>query len=337
MKKYHIILLHLAFWFVYAVAPIFPSFFRDKEFPEYYYQFFAIRTALYFINFYVCYLFIPELLKLRKLLIYSITAVFILIFTFFRLGVVEFFQFLFETDIPHHSHTFESKLISSIGAVLIFTGFAFFIRFTIDWFTNQRLRAELVAQNKESELALLRLQVNPHFLFNTLNNIYSLVSRQSEQAPQAVLTLSEIMRYMLYEANTETVNLAKEVEYLENFIKLQMLRIKDKQFVEFKKTGNFDTWNISPMLLIPFVENAFKHGDKKTPPPGIIIDLSADHEKMIFKVSNFKKKNDTCKDNVGGIGLNNVKRRLELLYQGKYNLNIQTTTDKYQTELSLYK
>lgn len=203
-------------------------------------------------------------------------------------------------------------------------------------FQAQQLKTELTAQNQTSELALLRTQINPHFLFNTLNNIYSLVYQRSDDAPQAVMKLSEIMRYMLYEATSEKVLLQNEINYLKSFIELQLLRLKSKEFVSFNITGNVDNRNISPMLLIAFVENAFKHGVKRGINPGIMINLDVSDRTINFEVINYCRKNDISnKDTTGGIGLTNIKRRLELLYPNKFALDILNNDDTYHVKLQI--
>jgi LytS/YehU family sensor histidine kinase len=217
---------------------------------------------------------------------------------------------------------------------IISGAYAILIKFAIDWFDTQKLKAELVNQTQTSELALLRSQVNPHFLFNTLNNIYSLVCKKSPDAPEAIMKLSSIMRYMLYDANTDVVLLEKEIEYLESFIELQKLRIRHTDFVELRIEGVVGNKTIAPMLLIPFVENAFKHGSKTGSLPGIRIHLIAAPHQMIFEVTNHLKKNLLgTKVTIGGIGLQNIKRRLEILYPGKYFLETMQDNDLYRIKL----
>ena len=200
----------------------------------------------------------------------------------------------------------------------------------------KQLKVELMSQNQASELALLRSQINPHFLFNTLNNIYSLVYQKTDSAPEAVMKLSEIMRYMLYDASAEKVQLEKEINYLKSFIELQGLRLKNKEFVQFNIQGEYNGLALSPMLLIPFVENAFKHGIKKGVNPGIIINLTVKDRKITFEVTNFcHKNNQVNKDQTGGIGLPNIKRRLDLLYMGRYSLDIISSEETYQVKLEL--
>lgn len=200
----------------------------------------------------------------------------------------------------------------------------------------QKLSTELIAQNQMSEMALLRSQINPHFLFNTLNNIYSLVYQRSDEAPEAVMKLSEIMRYMLYEATSDKVLLQNEINYLKSFIELQLLRIKNRDFVSFTISGNLAGKVISPMLLISFVENAFKHGVKKGDNPGITINLEVTDNKINFEVVNFNQKGDVKnKDKTGGIGLTNVKRRLELLYHNRFTLDIKQDDNVFHVKLVL--
>jgi ligand-binding sensor domain-containing protein/sensor histidine kinase YesM len=200
----------------------------------------------------------------------------------------------------------------------------------------RQLKTELGTQNKVSEMALLKAQINPHFLFNTLNNIYSLIYQKSEEAPSAIMKLSELMRYMVYEANADKVPLEKEINYLKSFIELQLLRLKNKDFVEFNIEGNIYGKTIAPMLLIPFVENAFKHGDKKIENPGIIINLVIEDEKMRFDVLNFYQQNGTInKDGTGGIGVINVKRRLELIHPDSHSLDVSKTGNQYNVHLEL--
>ncbi len=214
------------------------------------------------------------------------------------------------------------------GAVCIGVGF---LAFLLDnQVSNQRKQAELLQQNKEAELLFLRSQVNPHFLFNTLNNIYSLVYEQSPKAPNAMLQLSELMRYILYEKK-EVVSVRREWSYIENFITLQQLRFDYELRLDLVVTGDTDKQWIPPYLLIPFIENAFKHGDFRNDPLEIKLNVSS--KTMDFEIRN--KISTRNKDDVGGIGMDNVKRRLELLYPGKHTLNYKTEDGYYTAQLVL--
>jgi hypothetical protein len=225
---------------------------------------------------------------------------------------------------------------NSIRLVTIYGIYALLIQLAIGWFDTQKLRTELLLEKQSGELALLRSQINPHFLFNTLNNIYSLVYKKSEDAPEAVMKMSSIMRYMLYDATTDSVLLEKEIEYLKSFIELEKLRIRQKDFVELTISGNVEGRTIAPMLLIPFVENAFKHGSRSVASPGILINLNIGSQEIRFDVSNHVRKNPAItRDQVGGIGLTNIRRRLNLLYPGQHQLDINSGDELFHVTLIL--
>jgi len=207
------------------------------------------------------------------------------------------------------------------------------IKFSIDWFSNERVQRNLESEKKDMELQFLKSQLNPHFLFNSLNNIYSLAYQKSDKTADAILKLSEIMRYMIYESNDSWVALSKEVEYVQSYIELHKLRFKDGAAVEITLNGEIDGQQIVPLILISFVENAFKHGVANDPENPIKINIIANQKILHFSVSN--KKNKTNKDAMGGVGLNNVERRLQLLYPDRYKLNIVNSATHYTTELML--
>lgn len=203
-------------------------------------------------------------------------------------------------------------------------GIATGVKLTQRWFVERENRDMLETENLTSELALLRSQINPHFLFNTLNNIDSLVYTNKQKASVAIVKLSSILKYMLEDANTDKVPLSSEVEYLQNYLDLQMLRFTDNSFISFNVNGKLDGKFIAPMLIEPFIENAIKHGDKNAPSPGIVITLNANESKIVFMISNYMSTMKKNKDTTGGIGLQNVKRRLDLIYPAKHRLTIST-------------
>lgn len=206
-----------------------------------------------------------------------------------------------------------------------------------DWFVHEQERSALVNERNTAELAFLKSQVNPHFLFNTLNNIYSLAYTKSDAAPGAILKLSELMRYMLYDSNgqsggTGRVSLSKEVAYLQNYVELEKLRVANAN-VLFSIDGNTDLFRIEPLLLVSFVENAFKHGDLTDPGQPLVLDLSVRNGRLRFDTLNKKINHQT--DASGGIGLANVQRRLSLLYPNQHTLHITNDPDSYACSLEL--
>ncbi|MBB6499787.1 sensor histidine kinase [Pedobacter cryoconitis] len=207
------------------------------------------------------------------------------------------------------------------------------IKFMLDWFSNIRIQRSLETEKKDMELQFLKSQLNPHFLFNSLNNIYSLAYQKSDKAADAILKLSEIMRYMIYESNDSWVALSKEIEYLKSYVELQKLRFKDGAAVEMTLNGEIDDQQIIPLILISFVENAFKHGVANDPKDPIRINIIANQKILHFSITN--RKNNSNKDQMGGVGLNNVERRLQLLYPERYKLNIVNSATHYTSELML--
>ena len=195
---------------------------------------------------------------------------------------------------------------------------------------QQKDQAELLRRNREAELQFLRTQINPHFLFNTLNNIYALVYDRSPGAPAAVLQLSELMRYLLYEKN-ERVPLKREWDYIQHFIALQQLRFEVPVVINQVATGDWENRPVVPYLFIPFFENAFKHGEFRQEP--LEIKLTATGKELNLMMRN--RVSHRRKDISGGIGLENVKKRLELLYPEKHELTISADENYFTINLSL--
>ncbi len=203
------------------------------------------------------------------------------------------------------------------------------------YYNSQQKTLALEKEKLQAELNQLRNQVHPHFLFNTLNNLYSLIIKKSDVAETAVLKLSGLMRYMLYEANVPKVSLSKEVEYLKNYVDLEKLRFDSHTDISFNAEIDKE-YSISPFLLIPFVENAFKHGPSSNKNSWIVISILVKNKKLIMQIENAKQNEQNQKtDFDGGIGFINVKKRLELLYPNNYSLNAQDNGLSYEVILKL--
>ncbi|WP_162277686.1 sensor histidine kinase [Chitinophaga rupis] len=207
------------------------------------------------------------------------------------------------------------------------------VRFIENWYHLQRQQRELEKQHFTAEISFLKSQINPHFLFNTLNSIYSLSYQQSEKAPAAILKLSEIMRYMLYDTEDKLVPLEKELQYLDNFVALQKMRFKETIYADLLVEGNTQHQQIAPLLLIAFVENAFKHGELHDAADPVLIQVTLEPEQLQLYVQN--RINAQGKDQTGGIGITNIKRRLELLYPGRHTLTVNNNGTHYICELKL--
>jgi len=292
-----------------------------------------INIALFYINYLVI---LPKLLNNKKYLLCGLSiAGLVLIAGIFKYGLATIFSdiVLVRGEKKQYHLTFWDYYLSAIFIGCFFMFLSTALKFMVDWFVNEKIKANLENEKLSAELAFLKSQVNPHFLFNTLNNIYSLAYQQSDKTPAAILKLSEIMRYMLYESNEDMVELSKEIRYLENYIELQRLRFKNQAYVSLHISGDADNHKIMPLVLISFVENAFKHGVATDEHHPIDIHIVIEPDKLIFKVSN--RVNKLNKDETGGIGLLNVRKRLDLFYHKHYNLEINNHPDHYTSELSL--
>lgn len=209
---------------------------------------------------------------------------------------------------------------------LVVLFFALTLRINNQW---KQVRKE----KTEAELSYLKAQINPHFLFNTLNSIYSLSVRRSDAAPEAIVKLAGMMRYVLQEADAEHVPLEKELTYLRDYVALQKLRFGTDVPVEFAVTGNADGKQIAPLILINFIENAFKHGVNAEEDSRISVRIEIAGNSVILTVQN--NKINVHSNEPGGMGLQNVKSRLALLYPGKHQLTIENGTDTYLVVLHL--
>ncbi|WP_133257258.1 sensor histidine kinase [Hymenobacter edaphi] len=205
----------------------------------------------------------------------------------------------------------------------------------------ERQQQELERQHLAAELSLLKAQINPHFLFNTLNNIYSLASADDVEAPaaNAVLQLADLMRYLLYESATDTVPLRKEVAHLRNFLSLHLLRLPGAgpECLRFDVAPALAESHlaVAPMLLLPLVENAFKHGDLTARPHAVELELAHTGPELIFSVQNRRRAPRPGPPQPGGVGLSNLRRRLQLLYPTRYGLHIDETPEHYRATLTL--
>lgn len=208
-----------------------------------------------------------------------------------------------------------------------------------DWFRNLRVKQELEKRTMQSELRFLKSQINPHFLFNTLNSLYALTLKKSDKAPEIVIKLSEMMRYMLYECNEKQVLLKKEVNYLKNYLDLEKLRQGKEIDIKFKVSGHISNQMIAPLMFIPFLENSFKHGLSNNLADGFVhINMQVEDSLVKMDIKNSKPEKLPVKDpkrKSGGIGLVNVRRRLNLLYPERYQLNIEDNPKSYCVRLEL--
>lgn len=297
-----------------------------------------IDYTIMLIEFYIYYLFVMNLSLRRRSfwVFFFVSWITLFLIIGFKIGLSHLLKPIFGEFIISPAYrpevTFGNTIITNILLGGFFAFWGVVVRFVVEWFRNEKQKETLKQQNLKSELALLRQQINPHFLFNTLNNIYSLVYKKADSAPDSVLKLSSIMRYMLYDSNTDFVDCKEEIDYLTNYIQLEKLRLVNPDKVHFLVEGDCSNCKIAPMLFIPFIENAFKHGYQKH---DINFKISFTENKIELFCSNTISDKTASKDSCGGIGLLNVKRRLELIYPNKHNLEINELNNIFTVNLTL--
>lgn len=334
-KKWATISLHVLCWALFFSFPFLLRPVMDHETRHattisnrFYYVFIInnlFRVALFYAN---AYIFIPRLIYKRKSLQYAIA----LILSLLILAVCDrLFFTLFVPDVKYVVWNFFVFNLP-VFVFIVITSAAFrLIRDRVE--ENQRNK-EREAENLKSELSFLRSQISPHFMFNVINNIVALARKKSDLVEPSLIKLSSLMRYFLYESNAEKVPLDKEVEYLESYISLQQQRFGKNVSIHLEASNIDGNYEIEPMLLIPFVENAFKHGALYK--GSTIIKLNAKEGQLHFSLSNpYDEMSNEIKDETSGIGLVNVQRRLNLLYNKRHSLSIEKNDGQFLVSLEL--
>ena len=209
------------------------------------------------------------------------------------------------------------------------------VKMTERWYEEENRRKELEKASAEAELAALKSQVNPHFLFNTLNNIYSLIQIDQDKAQEAVHDLSGMLRYVLYDSEKPTVSLSSETLFLKDYIKLMSMRCSPDVKLDISLPEGASERQIAPMLFIPLVENAFKHGISPSEPSSIRVDLHEDGNSIVCLVENTSFPKDNSDRSGSGIGIKNLCRRLDMLYPGKYSFEYGKVQNIYRSLLKI--
>ncbi len=239
-----------------------------------------------------------------------------------------------EAEGVQEAFTFNHLLAVMIGEIYVIT-FVLTIKLIIAWLYEKNRVESLQEVQLKTELQFLKAQIQPHFFFNTLNNLYALTLTNSKLAPEVVLKLSEIMEYILYDAKESKIRLLKEINYIQNYIDLEKLRFGNKVNISFNFQGDLESDYVPPLLFLPFIENCFKHGTREN--NNLLIEISfkkTANRKLIFSVvNNFNK--FSFQNTKHGIGNKNIKRRLELLFKDNYTLLMKKENEKYFVNLTL--
>ncbi|GAB4047501.1 histidine kinase [Spirosoma litoris] len=236
----------------------------------------------------------------------------------------------------YSGNSFFFAMMAGMRGATTIGGFAAAIKLVKIWYLKQQAYEQIDKEKLQAELQVLKSQVHPHFLFNTLNNLYALTLHKSDQSSAVVLKLSELLSYMLYECNASEVPLQKEIAFMRNYIGLEQLRYGDRLDMSVTISGDYQNKLIAPLLLIPFLENAFKHGtSEQVDQAWMHIDLSVQENQLKFKVINSREPMATESTHSGGIGLQNVQKRLQLLYPNRHELRIVAEEETFMISLTL--
>ncbi|UXX78523.1 histidine kinase [Reichenbachiella carrageenanivorans] len=339
----HPIVYHFLFWIIYFTF----NWIRwGSYFDDYHYSFqsnlveFPLHIVLVYFNIYYL---MPHLIPKRIAWYAIILFVSTLAITLIRIVLTYYFvttdvykESGFEDLSLFHFKYVSASFIGEIYVVAIGTA----IKMTADWIQYKSKTTELQKVNLETELAFLKSQIQPHFFFNTLNNLYSLTLDKSNKAPYTVLKLSELMSYVIYDAKQKKVPLVKEIKHIQNYLDLEMLRYGERLNVDLEISGDIEGKLIPPVLLLPFIENSFKHGTRLIGQDiPILISLSVKAGRLHFVTENNKSPGPIADNGLQtynhGVGLENTKRRLKLIYNHDYELELIEGEEKYRTYLNI--
>jgi len=337
MKKSVIIWLHVGFWCLYILLYAFSVLigklltFTDRMNATY------LHSLVIPVIFYASYFLTHLVIKNKKNFLY-VVVFYLAIFLYpeFAKHIPDsFFSFFFSKPLLNEQHTIaQNFLILVFSLQTLLWGILFYLG--IDWFQKKEQKKELEKQNLQSELKLLKNQVNPHFLFNTLNNIDSLIASNPNKASSMLVGLSGMMRYMIYDTNSNIAPLSQELQQINHYIDLQKMQYANPDLVAYSVKGNYENIKVAPMLFIPFIENAFKHCTDKTIKHAIQFSFKIEEKIICFESKNISNLTQHIeKDSTRGIGLETVKRRLELLYPNKHQLEIDEKNNIFSVSLTL--
>lgn len=339
-------LTHVTFWVAFSLIFILLAALNDGSFKEHLINYAALLPAQVLAAYTLVYYQVPKLLLKKKYLLFAISFV-VSVYVFAviaRLSVIYIAEPFTRTDFEQESVLeiisdpfFLFAVYFPVVYVIVFLMLA--IKIIKERFEARHDIQVLEKEKTTNELKFLKAQIHPHFLFNTLNNLYALTLAKSDLAPKVVVKLSEMLDYMLYQCNEPRIAIEKEIDLLQGYIELEQLRYGDKFELVFNHQVDLPNTKIAPLILLSIVENAFKHGASANPVnPKVHIDLEVKDEDLLFKVFNTKPEKVQQKlgeETHNGIGKSNVNRQLELNYPNKYSLDIEDTKKTYLVTLNV--
>lgn len=292
-----------------------------------------------FLSYAFMYWLIPRFLMVGKYLRFLLAlaaCVFFMAFLSFIVSKYVLGPFRIMLDLPQPFSNFYFGLMGGLRGGLTVAGFAGAIKLAKHWYQKNQQNQQLENERVKAELQLLKAQVHPHFLFNTLNNLYALTLTQSARAPEVVLKLSGLLRYMLYECNIPQVSLSRELQLMYDYLELEQLRYGDRLDLSVNVSGEIEGKSIAPLLLIPFLENSFKHGaSEHLDQAWISVDMSVRDNVLKFKVMNAVPAAENSQIVSGGLGLLNVRKRLQLIYPNGHELRTIRESETFIVSLTI--
>jgi hypothetical protein len=341
LKKLVITLLHIGYWTLYTLLLLLLLVMVNRTIALHYKPLAMFMVPFIYvpavIGFYTFYTFLFTRFLARKK-IAALAAMGLLVSLAAGLIGLAATMFTWKTRIPAGERFVAVAVFVSLMAVnaLLNGVIGLVIRAFIHWYRDLRWKEELARKNVETELALVKSQINPHFLFNTLNNIDVLMEKDPARASVYFKKLSDMLRFMLYETNAEKIVLQDELAYIEKYIDLQRIRSTRPGYIQFTVTGNASQQLVAPMLFIPFIENACKHADTRKEDNTIVITFEITEAEIRFACTNrYNPANTSSEAAAGGLGNELIQKRLQLLYPGKHQLHINTHNHQYTVLLNI--
>ena len=333
------VLQHVLFWVAHLVfyALLYGSF--EDTYPQTFFEELIYLPGKILFTYFVLYYLLPNFLLIGKYWSFFLW----LIVSSFVIGIVQRYV-AYTIDYPIYypqaladSFFYFPKIVKMLAAIYPVTFFAVAIKLLKFWYANQQAQQVLTQEKLQAELRFLKTQIHPHFLFNTLNNLYALTLKRSERAPEMVLKLSELINYMLYECTGDEVALTKEIKFIRNYGDIEKMRYGDKLDIDIRVSGDVNDRKIAPLVLLPFVENCFKHGaSEELQQSWVKVTIDVQLHVTIIKVENNKATiNGIAKKE--GIGIQNVKRRLDLIYPHQHELKIINGQETFLVILAIQK
>lgn len=342
MRRTIVVFLHGGYWLLYLLLLLVIFAFaatQIRKTPPSLLSLFPLLVlcvAPNLVSFYSFYfLLFPRFLVRRKIFAMVICGVAVCFISALFGASLSLVFFGFKQAILSDAREFTTLASSLFVIAAIHGGIALVIRGFITWYDELKLKEELAQKNFETELALIKSQINPHFLFNTINNIDVLITKDAAKASLYLNKLSDVLRYMVYDAKNEKIALATEIEYLGKYLELQRIRTVNPDYINFHIAGELQNLIVAPMILFPFVENAFKHTENKKSSNTIQIRVLIEKNKLIFECENSFQTNENVKQEFGGLGNQLIQKRLILLYPGRHRLEIKKDEETYRVKLSL--